>query len=435
MLIFKLAFRGLWRHKIRTGITLMAIAFGLFMMIVFMGMSDGSHEQMIELGVRQASGGHVVVQADGYQEERAVELLVNDPEKIRKRIMATKPRAKTVFRAFGGGLAKTSSNVAGLLFMGVEPRRERHISDLPGRIVKGVYLHAGLKAIKGAEKKPKALWCARPPRPGVLPISQAVLGVQLAKTLKIGLCGKLVIDAQGLADRESAQFRVVGLFKTGNSDLDSSFAQLPIADVQRLLHLGKRVHQVSVFVGAAAQGKMAAKVLRKAIANPELKVLPWDKALPELAEFIWLDDASMYVFIIIIFVIVGIGVLNTILMSVMEQTREFGLMRALGAGPWRIVGIVMTEAALLGVLGVIVGLAAGLPLNNYFETTGIDINKLVEGGFEGAGVAITGVIHSKLYLSSAVLGTLSVFGMALVAAVYPAIRAAQIKVLKAIHHV
>ena len=130
MLAFKLALRGLWRHKVRSLLTLIAIAFGHFMLIVFLGLGDGMHEEMIEVGVRQGSAGHVVVQSKGYQEERAVELLVPNAERIRRTIKTVLPRAKVVLRAFGGGLAKTADNVTGVLFAGVESRLEGAISRM-----------------------------------------------------------------------------------------------------------------------------------------------------------------------------------------------------------------------------------------------------------------------------------------------------------------
>jgi ABC-type lipoprotein release transport system permease subunit len=404
------------------------------LMLVFMGMGDGSHEQMIDLGVRQGSAGHVVVQAAGYQKDRSLELLVPNPEAVRREAEAALPGARVVLRAYGGGLAKTSSNSVGVMFAGVEPARERQVSDLPNRIVRGVYLEAGDAEVRAAEARGPKLWCARP-SPRGLPVRPAVLGAQLAKTLSLNLCDKLVVDAQGMAEMESGQFRVVGLFETGSSELDGFFLHLPLTEVQRLLHIGRGVHQVAVFRADAKGAAAAAAAVRARVADGGLVVLPWDQALPEIAEFIWLDDASMYVFLAIVFLIVGIGVLNTVLMSVMERIREFGLMRALGAGPARVITVVLAEAAIIGIIGIGVGLSLGLSINHYFETTGLDLNAISEGGFQGAGVAMTGVIYSRLYLSSALAATLSVLGMALVSALYPALRAARLRVLKAIHDV
>ena len=172
--------------------------------------------------------------------------------------------------------------------------------------------------------------------------------------------------------------------------------------------------------------------LRGQITNPALAVLPWDKAMPEMAEFVWLDEASGYVFLVIVYLIIGIGILNTILMSVMERTREIGVMRALGAGPLRIVWLVLCEGVALGLLGVVVGSLLAIYPCYYLGTTGIDMSQFSEGAMEMGGLALT-VVKGKLYLSSALWASAGIFAMAVLAAVYPAVRAAKVQILRAIH--
>lgn len=436
MLSLKLAFRGLWRHKVRTIITLLAVAFGQLMGLVFLTMNDGGHELMIELGVRQGRAGHVVVQAKDWQKTQSVELMVTDADRIRQVIRERLPKSRVVLRAFGGGLAKTASKAVGVLFAGVEPSREKHVTELADKIVQGVYLGASSDAITKAERKLKkkgALWCARPVGPDEPPRRQIVIGAQLAKSLKTDLCRRVNLRAQGLGKQEEAAFLVVGIFKTGSADMDGFFVHLALPDVQQLLHLGTGVHQVAVFVKSAKASKSAARAIRAAVPDRSLDVLAWDKALPEMAEFIWLDEASGYVFLIIVYLIIGIGILNTILMSVMERTREFGVMRALGAGPGRIVLLVLAEGMVIGLIGMIIGSLGSLPLVHYLETTGVDFAQWSDGeAMEAGGLAMT-VIKGKLYMTSALWASGIIVGMSMLAAIYPAIRAAKVKVLKAIH--
>jgi len=444
MLSIKLAIRGLWRHKVRTGITLGAIFMSHCLGLVFLSINDGGHELMIELGIRQGRAGHVVVQAKGFQKTQSVELLVPDPERVRKIVKQRVPKARVVLRAFGGGLVRTANDSVGAVIAGVEPNQERHVADLAGKVVRGVYLGADEKAIRKAEGKEAkrkssdftgdGFWCARAAKQDEPPRKQIVIGVRMAKTLRVGLCGKVILDVQGMGNRESEQFRVVGIFKTGSSDLDGFFVHLALPEVQRLLHLGKGVHQVAVFVSSVKQAQPTADKLKSALEDGSIEVLPWDKAMPEMAEFIWLDEASGYIFMLILYLIVMIGVLNTVLMSVMERTREFGVMRALGAGPWRIVLLVLMEGALLGIIGVAVGSLLAWPFLHYLENTGIDISAMSEGAMEVGGVVMT-VVKGKLYMSAAIWAGIGVIGMTLSAAIYPAIRAAKVQVLKAIYHV
>jgi len=224
----------------------------------------------------------------------------------------------------------------------------------------------------------------------------------------------------------------VGIFRYGSPDLDASFVNLRLGDAQRMLHLGDGVHQVAVFAPSLHETDRVLAGVRRVVRDPSLQVLRWDKAMPEMAEFIWLDEASGYVFLVIVYLIIGIGILNTILMSVIERTREFGVMRALGASPWRVVWLVLAEGAAIGAIGVLVGTATGMPLVHYLETTGIDMSQFSEGAMEAGGVVMT-VVKGKLYLASALWASVGIFGMAVVAAIYPAIRAARVQVLRAIH--
>lgn len=434
MLSLKLAFRGLWRHKIRTIITLSAVAFGHCLGVVFVSMNDGGHELMIELGVRQGRAGHVVVQAEGYQRSQSVELLVPNPGALKEQIRSALPEAVITSRVFGGGLARTAAEAVGILFAGVEPPTERQVNDVVDRIVKGVYLGADEQAIAQAERRQggkDTLWCARPPGPDEPLRRQVIVGAQLAKTLRLDLCDGLVIDAQGMGSRESMRFLVVGIFQWNSPDLDSSFVSMRLSDAQQMLHLGVGVHQVAVFVASIRDTARADQQVRAIVDVPMLEVLTWDRAMPEMAEFIWLDEASGYIFMVIVYLIIGIGILNTMLMSVMERTRELGVMRALGMGPWRIVSQVLGEGALIGLLGVILGGLTAIYPAYYLQTTGIDMQQFSESAMEMGGVAMT-VLKGKLYFSSALWATLGIFGMAVAAAIYPAVRAARMPVLRAI---
>lgn len=443
MMTMKLAIRGLWRHKIRTLITVGAIFTSHCWGLVFLSMNDGGHELMVEMGIRQGRAGHVVVQAKDYQKTQAVELLVTDPERVRKLVKQKVPKSRVVLRAFGGGLARSADDTVGVMFSGVEPDQEKYIDDLAKKIVRGVYLGASETAIRSAEMREarrngrklgsKGLWCARKAGPDEPPRKPVVIGVRMAQTLRVGLCDKLILDVQGMGDKEQAKMLVVGIFKTGIADLDAFTLQAPLKVVQRLLHIGSGVHQVAIFVGSIKRTQATVDAIKGPIEDGSLVVLPWDKAMPEMAEFIWLDEASGYIFMIILYLIVMIGVLNTVLMSVMERTREFGVMRALGAGPLRIVGLVLTEGLLLGLIGVVVGgVLAAYPLY-YLETTGIDLAMFTGGEAMEAGGIVMTVMKGKLYLSGTVWACGIIVAMTVAAAVYPAIRAAKVQVLKAIH--
>ena len=445
MLTLKLAFRGLWRHRMRTMFTLIAVAFGHLFLLVTVSLSEGGLMEMVEIAIRQGTAGHVVVQAEGYQKTAAVELVVEDGAAVRKRIRTRLPQGRILLRVFGGGLASTASDSIGIRFTGVEPRREGQVSVLAKHLIRGVYLDASAADVKRArarlaqeavtrkaQGKPAPsghLDCLRPPRPGEPDIHPVVIGARLAETLRVDLCGGLRLQAQGLGAQEQQKFHVVGIFQTGNETLDGYYVHLRLSDAQRLLRLGHAVHQVAVILDSQERTRSVAAAVRDVLRDDSsLAVLTWDKAMPEMAEFIAMKKSSGWVFIFIVMLIMAIGVLNTVLMSVMERVREFGVMRALGAGPGRILGLVLTEGALLGLLGVTLGLLISWPLIHYLETTGIVYPKPMSA----VGVTVTS-IKARLELSTLVYFSLGLFLTTVAATLMPALRAARVKVLSAVH--
>ena len=209
---------------------------------------------------------------------------------------------------------------------------------------------------------------------------------------------------------------------------------IPLKQAQRFLSFGKSVTQVAVFADLERSKPLALKIGRALASEKDLEVLDWEGALPMMAQFIWLDDLGMWILLMIIFAIVAAGVTNAVLMSVMERTRQFGVLKALGMGPGKITQLILTEAALVGLMAVAVGLATGLPLNHLMETQGLDIAAFVgEQGFDAGGVAITGRMYGKLYPISIAWTACTVFLLTVFAAVYPAIRAARIVPVEAIH--
>jgi len=167
----------------------------------------------------------------------------------------------------------------------------------------------------------------------------------------------------------------------------------------------------------------------------DLEVLPWQKALRELYEYVLLDDAGMYVLMAVVFLIIGIGIFNTVLMSVLERTREFGVMMAIGTSGGRMFAVVVLEALLLGVFATAAGLGLGLAVHSWLASTGLDVTALYGEGFEFAGIVFEGRIYSLLTTATVVKWCLIVIGIVVASALYPAWRTTRLKPVEAMRHV
>jgi len=419
-LSFRLAWRSFLRHRRRSLITGSAISLSLALVLFFVGMSTDSHQRLIDSGIRLGSG-HVLVHGKGFFEEQTLDHLVSDPQRLAADLRANAAVRYVVPRLSAEALISAGEHSAAVALVGVDPQLELEVSDFPSKKVAGHYLRA----------------LAKMPQEGLL--ADVYIGVKLAKKLEVGLGDRVVLTVapRGGSKTAAAAFRVRGLFRTGGSEFDSFFAQIPLTAAQKLLAVGKGVTQLALHLRNAQLSRAVAAELARSFAaagRTDLEVLPWQVVLRELYDGLVLDKGSMYVLLGIIFIIVTIGIFNTMLMSVVERTREFGVMMAIGTSRGRLFSIVLAEAVVLAAVASAVGVAIGYGLHSWLAASGIDMTKLT-GGAEIGGVAMTGMIYSRLSGQAIATWTLVVFMEVFLAALYPAYRATRLKPVEAMRHV
>lgn len=413
-LLGTIAWRNLWRHPRRTVLTALGLGLGLALLLISIGLGDGGHAQMIENGVRLGSG-HVVVQARGYQESRAQNLLL--PQHVTATVQETLAdgilaghHAHVSPRLLASGLLSSAAQAAGVAIVGVVPEVEKVVSLIPDKIIDGTYLSD-----------------SRHP--------SIVIGEELARKLAVRTGSRVVLMTQALqhpqteaqGDIHSALFRVSGIFRTGLRDVDAYVVHLPLPQMQELLGVPARITQVAVFLPHDRATLPVALRLRHVLAAEEIEVLTWPEVMRELAQFVWLDDAFNYVMLAVVLAMVGLGMLNTILMAVLERHHEWGVCAALGVQPRELAAIVLGESLALAVLGVGIGLSVGLGGHWYFATTGLDLRWFTEIDLSTAGTVFDPILYSQLSLPRLLWSVTVVFLMALALAVYPACQAARIR--------
>ncbi len=422
MMTLRLAWRSFVRHRRRSIISSAAIAFGLGLMLWFVGISTDSHKQMIDLGIHMGSG-HIIVQGKGFQEAQTLDHVLVDPAPV---IAAAKklPGVQHIARrVLSGGLLTAGDRSAATILAGVEPKIEPKISKIAsaGCRVRGHYLRT--RSELDFTKQPADIY----------------LGVDLAESLGVELGDRVVLTAspRGSLRPGSAAFLVRGLFRTGLDDLDASMAQIAIEEAQSLLRLGKSVTQVTVLLDDVDATVGATQKLRTALRSRSdtIEILPWMVALRELYDALVLDDMSLYMFMGIIFIIVAIGIFNTVLTSVVERTRELGVMMAIGTSRWRLFLLIMAEAMVLAVVASLAGVAFGGILHGVVAHYGIDVAAMAGGDYEFAGIAFTGKIYSQLSVEAVIKWTSLVIGIVLFSALYPATRVSTLRPVEAMRHV
>lgn len=395
MKLASLALRNLFRNTRRTLLTTAAIGFGLALMLVVITLQKGSYAQLIDSGV-SAMAGHVVVQQPAYQEEREQHLLVEHADEIAAEMQAAFPQRTVAPRIFLQGLITAPTGNVGAGLSAVLPEPEAKVSWFDDKLVKGEWLESD---------------------------RDIVLGRTMADTLGVEIGDKLVYMGQHDGkEMSSRMFRVKGVFATGSADIDGFTAVIHLDAARALMNRPDVAHQVTLHLSDAADADAAAVTVRALPSvSKDLAVLTWRQAVPELIAYIQMDRSSGDVMMAVIALIVAMGVLNTVLMSVLERTREFGVLLAIGLKPRQLARMVLFEGLFTGLIGATIGLVGGALLSYPLVANGLDLSSYIGGeSMETGGVPMDALMRgawdparSSIYIALAIVFT----GLA---AAYPA---------------
>ncbi len=409
MLWFSLGWRSIWRHRRRTLISMSAVGLGLFLAIVYVGLSDGMIKDATDRMDRTGLG-HVQIHAPGFREERDVAIQIAQPAALLDRL--TFPEGtKVSVRVLASGLLTTAWGSRGALVMGVDPVAEAGVAASIRDIVEGEALEPG-------------------DRRGIL------VGVKMAQRLKLKVGGKLVMTAQR-PDGElgSHLFRVRGIFGGVSAALSSTTVYVSIEAAREMLGIGDAAHEVVVFLADSKQAEPLVAALRVE-AGDGVEILSLGEFLPLWKEMERMMEAVIYAIIMVVYILVGLGILNVLLMSVLERTREFGMMMAIGTPPARIIGQVLGEGAWIATFAVIGGLILGLAVNAYGEAYGLlDYSEEFGAAYEMSGVAFDSKMRSLFSIPRALQTAAIVWVLTVLVAVYPAWRVSRLRPADALRKV
>jgi len=383
------------------------ISVGFALALISLGIADGFHNQMIRNAVRLGSG-NLTVEHEDYPDEPSNDKLVAEASVLREGILGIPGIRNVSERIIVMGLIYTADNSAGVAIVGVDPASDMTRETLEPEIVEGRYL-------KDNEKR------------GVL------IGADLARRLKTSVGGKAVVTAQDASGQISSQLvRVRGIFRTGFSEMDGYLAQVSLPLARALLGVSEGATQLAVFLENEKHQARIKKQVEPLVSAPKAAVFDWQDVMPDLVLFVQMDNAGGYIFIGIIMVVVALGILNTVLMSVLERTREFGLMVALGMDPRRLLVLVVLETTFLSVVALGLGAVLGFGAHLYLSTYGFDMGFASQEQLTAAGAVFDSVLYSELAPARVLLLVGIVFCVTLVVGIYPAVRASRVDPVRAI---
>lgn len=406
MIWFKIAWRNLWRNRRRTGIQLAAIVGSVFLALFFNNFSNGMYINMVDDGVRSGSG-HIGLYHEHYLDDRQVSDTVPAEDLVAKLeqdadVLAVYPRLQVP------GLLRSSRDSRAAGAIGLDFAREAEHNPLlnPSNVVKG-----GLP--EGND--------------GLL------IGEVLAKELKVKVGKKVVWMAQD-ADGEIASrlFRVSGIVRTNIKAIDAGTVIASRDAMAELIGREGRAHEVAVMLKGHDRIDQALPRLQElATATGTTRAYHWQKAMPSIATIIEMGNSKQRLIVGVLFILVAIGTLNTMLMSVMERTREFGMIRAVGVSKGAIRQMILAEGVILGLIGTVIGTALTWLYNLQTSTTGLDLTALYKD-MEMGGLTMDYVIRTAWDWKLAFMLGAGMIVLSILASLYPARWALKIRPADAI---
>ena len=407
-----LALRNLRRHLRRTLLTALAMLVGGALLMFSLSLGDGTHESWIDSGVRMGTG-HVTIESPDFQVSRKIEDRLSADARAVVEDALREPGVAELITAVSAkmivrGLASSAAGARPVQVLGVEPPEEAEFSTLDEQVVEGRYLEPG---------------------DGLA----AYVGVDLVESLDLRLGSRLVLTAQDVDKEISGQLvRVVGVFRSGVPEIDQGLVHIPLETAAAWLGSGRDVTNVGVLVAESHDVPHLTAQLRTSLAEPIeealIRVIGWREAMPELNAAVAIDDFGNYLVHGILFVIIGFGIVNTVLMSVLHRHREFGLLQALGLTPRQTGALVLVEGLVLTATSAVIAIGLGVFVTWYFWGEGLDLSSMMSHEMTFSGVVIDPVIIPLFRVARVVQALLFILMVGAVASIYPAIRAATIDV-------
>jgi ABC-type lipoprotein release transport system permease subunit len=393
-----------------------AIGLGYAMLLFVACLMAGLRQQMIESGTGLVLS-DIEVHAPDYYPDRSIQKTLGGRKgtNVAALIAAitADPRVQAASpRVYGYGLVSATRQSAGTQLLGVAPYSEQQITVLQTRMVKGSYLTG---------RTPKGV----------------VIGDKLATTIGVAVGSQIVLlttAADGSMGNDL--YTVAGMFHTGLDTMDQGLVLMPLASLQELLRLPPgRIHEVGIKLHDVTAATTTAAALDAQLSKTlPVRVMPWPELAPELADYLQFNRRVTFILFFIFFVSAAMGIVSTMLMSIIERTRELGVLMAVGMRPIQVVGLIVAEAASLAAASLVLGGALGAPLLWYLQVHGLNLSS------GGDAVSVAGIVVGPLWYGQQdfVAYTQAALGLAFTAvasALYPALRAARFRPAEALRKV
>jgi ABC-type lipoprotein release transport system permease subunit len=407
-MILQLGWRNIWRNRRRTAVILTAVIIGVWSMVFLGALMRGIADRMVRNGIDTLTG-HIQVQHPRYRSDPVVENRIRETATVYAALEQQLPSgAKWAARVRVNAVANNARHSSGVVLVGIDPEKEAAVSFIgAGAVADGRYLASGDS-------------------------DQIVIGRALVDKFETRIGNKLVLmsqDAHG--DIASRAFRICGIYHAEMESTEKQYVFATLPAVQQMLKIGDDVSEVAVLLQSHEGVDDVVGQLSRALPADRFRVLSWRELLPLVTAVLTMYDGFILFWFVTVFVAMGFGLVNTILMAVFERIREFGLLSAIGMKPRWVVAEVLAESFFLLVIGTAIGNAIGGLSVLMLSRSGIDLSAFA-AGMEFVGMSR--LIFPVLLWKDVLIANGTVLGLGLLVSLYPALKAARFTPVEAMAH-
>ncbi len=424
--VFKIAWRNIWRNKLRTAVILAAIIIGVWSVIFMTSFSNGMVSSYLDNAVQNETS-HIQIHNPAYLKDKEIKYFIKDVNAILPKLKAIEGIQSISVRSITNAMLSTSKGARGIRVKGIDPALENEVTAIATKIKEGDYFD---------DKKRNPV----------------LVSERLAKKLKVKLRSKVVLTFQDLSgELAQASFRIIGIFNTGSAAVDEGNVFIRRSDLNRLM--GNPNVNISPNEGQATAVNFATentniahelaimlddnKQVNDIAANlsgqfPDLKVETFRELSPELEMYETSMSLTGIIVTTIFMLALIFGIINTMLMAVLERFKELGMLMAVGMSKGKVFAMIVLETLLLGLIAAPIGLLLGWLTVKILGSTGIDLSGYGQGIEEfGMSTMVYPLMNGELYWQLA----LGVFITALLGSLYPAFKAIKLKPIEAIRKI
>lgn len=396
-MLVAIAWKNIWRNKTRSLIIMTSIALGLLGGILASSVSFGMADQMMRSSIRTRIS-HVQIHTPEFVQNSDLDSPIPDADSV-VRFAGNLPGVVGVSpRVVVAGMAASPQTATGVELWGVDPSREDAVSSVPQSLVEGTWFEEDRR-------------------------NPVVIGHELGEKLGIDLGSKIVFTFQDTSGTiTGGAFRVTGIFRTVSSVFDETTVFVPAGDLRQLLGIERGTYEIALLLHNIRTTDTVATALSSMYDN--LTVRTWRRLAPELNYVAETMDQMLYIFMGVIILALAFGIVNTMLMVVLERVRELGMLMAVGMQRWRVFVMIMLETVFLSMTGAVIGMLLSFAAVGILGRTGIDLSLFAEGLNEfGLSEILYPTVRLAMYPILAVMMILT----AVLSSIYPALRALRLR--------